>query len=60
MVARSAYTQLDYSLVRLAGTVLGMFLTYIVPPLAVFGYFVGVDPFSALTGGLALILMIGV
>ena len=38
MVSRSAYAQLHYSPLLLAGTVLGMGLTYLVPPaLAVFG-----------------------
>jgi hopene-associated glycosyltransferase HpnB len=38
MVARSAYAQLHYSPLLLAGTVLGMALTYLAPPLlAVFG-----------------------
>ncbi len=34
MVARSAYAQLGYSKANLAGTVLGMGLLYVVPPLA--------------------------
>jgi hopene-associated glycosyltransferase HpnB len=34
MVARSAYAQLDYSKLNLAGTVAGMALLYLVPPLA--------------------------
>jgi hypothetical protein len=34
MVARSAYTQLRYSAPLLAGTVAGMLLLYVVPPLA--------------------------
>jgi hopene-associated glycosyltransferase HpnB len=33
MVARSAYAQLHYSSLLLAGTVLGMLLTYLAPPL---------------------------
>jgi hopene-associated glycosyltransferase HpnB len=38
MVARSAYAQLQYSPLLLAGTVLGMLLTYLAPPLlALFG-----------------------
>lgn len=32
MVARSAYAELDYSLLKLAGSVLGMAVTYLVPP----------------------------
>jgi hopene-associated glycosyltransferase HpnB len=34
MVSRSAYAQLDYSPVMLAGTVLGMLILYVLPPLA--------------------------
>src|SRR5262249_18705223 len=34
MVARTAYTQLNYSPLLLAGTIFGMTLTYLVPPLA--------------------------
>ncbi len=38
MVARSAYAQLHYSPLLLAGTVIGMLLTYLAPPLfALFG-----------------------
>ena len=32
MIARSAYAQLDYSPVRLAGTILGLALVYLAPP----------------------------
>lgn len=47
MVARSAYAQLRYSPVLLAGTVAGMALTYLAPPLlAIFG--------SGLSQGLGL------
>ena len=39
MVSRSAYAQLGYSPLLLAGTVLGMVLTYLLPPaLGVFGH----------------------
>jgi hopene-associated glycosyltransferase HpnB len=39
MISRSAYAQLNYSPWLLAGTVLGMVLTYLAPPLvAVFGH----------------------
>jgi hypothetical protein len=34
MVARSAYAQLNYSPLLLAGTVAGLVLTYLVPPFA--------------------------
>ncbi len=36
LVARTAFTQLRYSLLWLLGTLLGMFLTYIVPPVFTF------------------------
>ena len=38
MVARSAYTQLGHSQLLLAGTVAGMALTYLVPPLLVLAW----------------------
>jgi hopene-associated glycosyltransferase HpnB len=38
MVARSAYTQLRYSSLLLLGTVLGLGLVYLVPPLLVLGW----------------------
>lgn len=39
MIARSAYAQLRYSPLLLAGTVAGLTLTYLVPPaLALFGH----------------------
>jgi hopene-associated glycosyltransferase HpnB len=34
MVSRSAYAQLGYSLIQLAGTVVAMLLTFVVPPVA--------------------------
>lgn len=38
MIARSAYAQLDYSPLKLAGTILGLALVYLAPPLlALFG-----------------------
>jgi hopene-associated glycosyltransferase HpnB len=47
MVSRSAYAQLRYSPVVLAGTLLGMMLTYLVPPgFALFGH--GVARFAGL------------
>lgn len=60
MVARSAFTQLDYSAPRLAGTVLGMVLTFIVPPLALFGYAGSGDLLTAAAGGAAFVIMAGV
>jgi len=37
MVARTAYTQLNYSPLLLVGTILGMILVYLVPPLSAIG-----------------------
>jgi hopene-associated glycosyltransferase HpnB len=48
MVARTAYTQLNYSPFLLLGTMLGMTLVYLVPPLALIG--------GLLTGNLAIAL----
>jgi hopene-associated glycosyltransferase HpnB len=53
MVARSAYTQLDHSPLLLAGTVLGMALTFIAPPALLLA---GGGP--ALPGGIAYAAMI--
>jgi hypothetical protein len=33
MISRSAFTQLDHSILLLSGTILGLFATYLVPPL---------------------------
>ena len=42
MVARTAFTQLNYSNLLLIGTVLGMFITYLVAPLGlIFGLITG-------------------
>lgn len=60
MVTRSAYTQLGYSPLILLGTVFGMVLTYLVPPLAVVGYIVLGNHFLGLIGGLGFALMIGI
>ncbi|HTH98193.1 MAG TPA: glycosyltransferase [Stellaceae bacterium] len=39
MIARTAFTQLGYSTLLLVGTLVGLFLTYMVPPLAtIFGH----------------------
>ncbi len=46
MVARSAYTQLGYSPLKLLGTVLGMLFLYALPPIACIG--------GAITAGLGL------
>lgn len=60
MVARTAYTQLNYSPLNLLGTVLGMILVYLVPPLALLGLAWFDDPVSAIAVGSAYALMAGV
>jgi TctA family transporter len=53
MIARSAYTQLRYSPLMLAGTVLGLSLIFVAPPwLALFGH-----GWAALFGWIAWIMM---
>ncbi len=50
MVSRTAYTQLRHSPVLLAGTVLGMLLIYVVPPLATaFGIWTGLVAWLLMT-----------
>jgi hopene-associated glycosyltransferase HpnB len=55
MVSRSAYTQLNYSPLLLAGTVLGLFVTYLAPPLLVFF----AHGWASFLGLLAWIVMMG-
>jgi len=57
MVARTAYTQLDYSPLLLAGTVLGMKLLYVVPLTALAAGVTKKRPGVALPGALAYGLM---
>ncbi|MGF1593816.1 MAG: glycosyltransferase [Kiloniellaceae bacterium] len=57
MVARSAYTQLRHSPLLLAGTLIGMVLTYLVPPLLLLGYPWHQEAWPALVGGLTWLLM---
>jgi len=53
MVARCAFVQLDYSAAKLAGTVAGMYLVWLVPPLAaLFGH--GLASFLGLLGWAAM------
>ena len=53
MIARSAYAQLKYSPLLLAGTILGMVLTYLLPPfMTLFG-----SGWAQLIGALAWMLM---
>jgi hopene-associated glycosyltransferase HpnB len=57
MVARSAYTQLNYSSLLLIGTLLAMAIVYFVPPLSLgFGIIFG-NGQLALIGGLGWLLM---
>jgi hopene-associated glycosyltransferase HpnB len=57
MVARSAYTQLRHSPLLLAGTVLGLLLTYAVPPAALVAGLVLGDSLLAVVGGIAWLVM---
>ena len=57
MIARSAYTQLNYSPWLLIGTVLGMLLVYLVAPLGVVLGLAWGDPALALTGMAGWLLM---
>jgi hopene-associated glycosyltransferase HpnB len=53
MVSRSAYAQLGYSLIRLAGTVVAMTLTFIIPPVAA----VTGSPYASFAGLAAWVIM---
>jgi len=57
MVARSAYTQLRHSPILLLGTLLGLALTYLAPPLLVLSYPLHGHAVVAGLGGAAWILM---
>lgn len=59
MVSRSAYAQLRHSPLLLTGTVLGLALVYLVPPLALFGGLAAGSGASAVLGGLAWLVMAG-
>ena len=56
MVARSAYTQLHHSPMVLAGTLAGLVLLYLMPPLSVLAWLLGSDS-SAVGFGLAAWLL---
>ncbi len=53
LIARTAFTQLRYSALLLAGTLAGMFLTYVTPVFLLFTH----DPTARLLGFLAWLLM---
>jgi hypothetical protein len=57
MVSRSAYAQLRHSVLLLAGTVLGLALVYLVPPVATVAGLVGGAPLTAALGAAAWALM---
>ncbi|OKJ35650.1 glycosyltransferase [Streptomyces sp. CB01580] len=59
MVSRSAYTQLRHSPVLLLGTVLGLALVYLAPPVALVAGLLGGDPVAAWAGGAAWAVMTG-
>ncbi|MFI2303770.1 glycosyltransferase [Actinacidiphila glaucinigra] len=59
MVSRSAYAQLRHSPVLLAGTVLGLLLVYVVPPLAAIGGALAGDRWLCAAGVAAWALMCG-
>ncbi|HKC50028.1 MAG TPA: glycosyltransferase [Myxococcota bacterium] len=53
MVARSAYTQLDHSPALVAGTLAGLAVLYLVPPLSVLAWLLGADSSPAAFGAAA-------
>ncbi|MFF4007690.1 glycosyltransferase [Streptomyces sp. NPDC001717] len=59
MVSRSAYAQLRHRPLLLAGTVAGLVLVYLVPPVALLGGLATGHPAVAWAGGLAWLLMAG-
>ncbi|MEU9032175.1 glycosyltransferase [Streptomyces sp. NPDC048383] len=59
MVSRSAYAQLRHRPLLLAGTVAGLVLVYLVPPIACVAGLAGGRPAVARAGGLAWLLMAG-
>ncbi|WP_225804865.1 glycosyltransferase [Streptomyces sp. NK15101] len=59
MVARSAYAQLRHNPLLLAGTVAGLVLVYLVPPVAVVAGVRGGDVTAAWAGGVAWAVMAG-
>ncbi|GAA2912067.1 MULTISPECIES: glycosyltransferase [Streptomyces] len=59
MVSRSAYAQLRHSPLLLAGTVAGLALVYLVPPVAVVAGLAAGSAAAAITGGLSWLVMTG-
>ncbi|MDP4796131.1 MAG: glycosyltransferase [Rhodospirillales bacterium] len=58
MVARTAYVQLNHNPLLLAGTLLGMVLLYLIPPLAVIAGLLGSNWLLALLGGGAWLIIV--
>ncbi|WP_326601986.1 glycosyltransferase [Streptomyces sp. NBC_01800] len=59
MVSRSAYAQLRHNPLLLVGTVLGLALVYLAPPVTLAAGLLGGDPPAAWAGGAAWVLMAG-
>lgn len=59
MVSRSAYAQLRHNPLLLLGTVLGLALVYLVPPVALFSGLAAGSTATAVLGGLAWLVMTG-
>ncbi|MFF7309144.1 glycosyltransferase [Streptomyces sp. NPDC008137] len=59
MVSRSAYAQLRHNPLLLAGTVAGLAMVYLVPPVAVVAGLAARSAAAAVTGGLAWLVMTG-
>ncbi|GAA1370037.1 glycosyltransferase [Streptomyces beijiangensis] len=57
MVSRSAYAQLRHSLLLLGGTVAGLAVIYLAPPVALFAGVLSGDAAAAWAGGLAWLVM---
>lgn len=58
MVARSAYTQLDYNPLKLVGTVLGLLLIFLAPPILILLYPWHHSAFALILGSVAVGLML--
>ncbi|MFE7624683.1 glycosyltransferase [Streptomyces sp. NPDC057509] len=59
MVSRSAYAQLRHHPLVLLGTVLGLALVYLAPPVTLVAGVLGAGPVAAVAGGLAWAVMAG-
>ncbi len=58
MVARTAYVQLNHNPLLLAGTLLGMIVLYLLPPVALFTGLLGGDWLLAVLGGGAWLIIV--